>query len=44
MSRFILNALGAEADLQPYEVKFFIKLISANVALINLRRMSVEAT
>ena len=43
ISRLILNALVVEADLQLNGVKFSIKLVYANVSLIHLRRVSIEA-
>ena len=43
MSRHILNALVAEADLQVCGEKFSIKLVCVHVSLIHLRRVSNEA-
>ena len=41
ISRFVLNV---EVDRQICGVKFSIKLFSANVSLIHLWRVSIEAT
>ena len=43
MSRLILNALVVEADLQLCGEKFSIELVYANVSLIHLHRVSIEA-
>ena len=43
ISRHILNALVVEADLQLCGEEFFIKLVCANVSLIQLRRVPIEA-
>ena len=43
ISRLMLNALVVEADLQLCGLKFSIKLVSENVSLIHVRRVSIEA-
>ena len=43
MSRHILNVLVVEADLQLCGEKFSVELVCANVSLIHLRRVSIEA-